>query len=381
MDKFLEILRGNLRLQLTVGVIIFAILALISSQFLDDSSSPTTEDENQFGDSVVYLAPADSAIQNLYMIDPSTKEIEQLTDFEQGVDVVYSISPDASKIAFAMGQTADDNAYDIWLLDIETQDIVQLTNCIQANASCLEPAWHPNGSFVGYTRKELAEDINNINRERAWVVDIATQESSLLFEDDIIGHSPVWGGDGERVALVSNNPVGILIYEYESQNVAYIATPQNVIGTFTPDGSAFVYPQLEQGAAGGIYYAQLELINFETQINIPVSGGRTNPVDDIFARFNPDGTQLAVVRRYLDDRYTNGGQLVLIDMETGQTTDLLYDPQYSHGSLGWNSAGTYLVYQRFDYETTGVDVWLIDVASGETQFMVENGMLPQFIAR
>ncbi len=381
MEKLLETLRGNLRLQLGLGVLIFAILALISSQLLDDSRPATEEDNDQITDKIVYLAPADSAIQNLYMIDPNTQRVEQLTDFEQGVDVVYSISPDANKIAFAMGQTANDNAFDIWLLDIETEDVIQLTNCVQANASCLEPSWHPDGSFVGYTRRELAEDIDNVNRERAWVVDIATQESSLLFENDIIGHTPVWSSDGKRVALVSNNPVGILIYEYDSQNVAYIATPQNVIGAFTPDGTAFVYPQLEQGAAGGIFYAQLELVNFETQINIPVSGGRANPVDDIFARFNPAGTQLAVVRRYLDDRYTNGGQLVLIDMETGKTTDLLYNPLYSHGSLGWNSTGTHLVYQRFDYETTGVDIWLIDVATGEPQLLVQNGMLPQFIAR
>ena len=381
MEQFIDKLKNNLRVQLGFGVIIFALLALFSSQFLAETKTKSDESETESLGKVVFLAPADSSIQNLYTIDLKTRNIEQLTDFPQGVDVVYAISPDAQKIAFAMGQTADDNALDVWLLDINSGDVVQLTNCIEANASCLEPTWHPSGGFVGYTRKELDADIDNINRERAWLVDIETRQSSLLFGDDqIIGHSPLWNSTGELVALVSNNPIGILIYAYTTQDVTYIATPQNVIGTFTPDGTAFVYPQLQQGAAGGVFYAQLELVNFETQVEIPVSGGRANPVDDIFARFNPQGTQLAVVRRYLDNRYTNGGQIVLIDMETGQVDDLLYNPQYSHGSIGWNASGTQLFFQRFDYETTAVDIWSIDLATREPEFLVQNGMLPQFLA-
>ena len=379
MEKFAELLKHNLRAQLGLGVLIFALLAFISSQFLIEPNRQAGETDAESFDTVVYLSPADSAIQNLYSLNFGTQNIQQLTDFAQGVDVVYAISPDANKIAFAMGQTTGADAFDIWLLDIVSDEVIQLTNCVEANASCLEPTWHPNGAFVGYTRRELGEAINNLNRDRAWLVDIETRVSSLLFDDEVIGHSPLWGGAGERVALVSNNPVGIIIYDYATQDVVYIATPQNVIGTFTPDGTAFVYPQLEQGAAGGIFYAQLELINFETQVEIPVSGGRTNPVDDIFARFNPAGTHLGVVRRYLDNRYTNGGQLVVIDMETGQDQDLLYDSQYSHGSIGWNATGTKLVFQRFDYETTAVDIWTIDVATGETQLVVTNGMLPQFL--
>jgi Tol biopolymer transport system component len=345
-----------------------------------DEDTPTLGSEG----TVVYIGPANAAVRNLIVLDLATGERRQLTDFATGIDDRngrYAVREDQQKIAFAAQSSPDSPRLDIWMVDVETGELSQLTNCAEANATCFDPTWHPNGEFVGYTREELSTDIENINRGRAWLVNINSREASLLFADEqIVGHSPRWSGEGERVAIVTTRPTGILIYDYNTEEVIQISTQENIIGAFSPSGEVFVYPQLQQGAAGSLLYSQLELINFESQIEIPVSGGRQAPVEDISATFSPDGSRLAVVRRSLDNRHTPGGQLFVIDLETGQAEELVFDPDYSHGGPVWESTGQRLVYQRFDYDTAQVDIFIYDFASDTYKLVAENGILPSFLS-
>jgi dipeptidyl aminopeptidase/acylaminoacyl peptidase len=365
---------GAVTILLIIGAVIGLLLPGDQAEAPDDEG-PTTRGQ------IAYLAPASSFAANLYVKNIATNRSRQLTDFSYGIEEQFRISEDGESIAFA-ARAAEENerALDVFMVDIDSGELTQLTNCAEANASCYAPSWHPNGDSVGYTREELDPELDPANRKRAWLVDIDTLESQLLFDDEqIVGHSPVWGGDGERVALVSTEPVGILIYEYATENVAFFPTVQDVIGVFSPTGEVFLYPELVRGAAGATYFNQLELVNFETDIQFPLSGGQQAPVEDMQAAFAPSGDAIATVRRYLDDRYTNGGQVYYIDLETGDVDPMVVDGAYSHGSVSWDSTGNLVAMQRFSYDTTGVDVVVYDQRDGKLYLAAEDAFLPKFI--
>lgn len=372
------------RLTLIIFAIIVALLVLgiIIGLFVlgDDEPEPDNSPATSIG-RVVYLAPASAPNTNIYIRDVDRGITQQLTDFGSGIEEWFTINDLGTRVAFAAPVNPETpNRLDIFMVDIKTAELTQLTNCAEANASCYRPAWHPNGQLVGYTREELDSDIEIANRRRAWLVDIDKLESSLLFSDEqIVGHTPRWGGGGERVALVSAEPVGILVYDYNREEVAFLNTVQDVMGVFSPDGSVFVYPELVSGAAGATYYSQLQLVNFETDAQIPISGGPQSPVEDRQAAFNPQGTHLAVARRYFDERFTTGGQIYVIDLATGEVEPLVVDASYSHGSVSWNYDGSAIAYQRFDYETTEVNVYVYDFDTMTSTLVVTDAFLPRFL--
>ncbi|MEP6986931.1 MAG: hypothetical protein ABI970_15100 [Chloroflexota bacterium] len=99
-----------------------------------------------------YLAPANGAIMNIWVADPTTpSSAHQLTDSLSDI-YDYSVSPDGGKIAFTEKNT---NActMDINLLDMDTGEIKPLTNC--ADAECKTPVWRPDGQQIAYERIEL----------------------------------------------------------------------------------------------------------------------------------------------------------------------------------------------------------------------------------
>ena len=241
--------------------------------------------------------------------------------------------------------------------------------------------------MVAYTRQELAAGLNPATAKRAWVVDVNTGESRLLIDDEtLVGFAPKWSPDGKWVAIVlaTANPPGILLYEFATGQSAFVSTPQGVPGIFSPDGAWFAYSKLAYGAAATTYYSHLAMINLNTlsiQAEVSISGETENPVDDLQAAFAPDGTQLAVVRRYLDSRYTQGGQLYLLDMTTFAATPLVVEAAYSHGSINWSKDGHLVLFQRYNLETRQdpTEIWMVNSTTGELQQVVADGFLPRFL--
>ncbi|MBI5930044.1 MAG: PD40 domain-containing protein [Chloroflexi bacterium] len=333
---------------------------------------------------MAYLGPFTKPIRNLQWMDLQTGRTEQLTDEAGGV-TDFAISPDGKWVAYTVDRTA--TASDIWALNFESREHIQLTNCAEGQATCYDPAWGPNNQVVAYTRQELAAGLNPATAKRAWVVDVNTGESRLLIDDEtLVGFAPKWSPDGKWVAIVlaTANPPGILLYEFETAQSVFVATPQGVPGVFSPDSGWYAYSKLAYGAADTTYYSHLAMINLNnlaSHSEISISGETENPVDDLQAAFHPDGTKLAVVRRYLDNRYTQGGQLYLVDMTTFEATPLVVDAAYSHGAINWSKDGHLLLFQRYNLETREdpTEIWMVNITTGELEQVVADGFLPRFL--
>jgi Tol biopolymer transport system component len=320
---------------------------------------------------VIYLAPANASARNLYRADLGGG-IEQLTDVEDGIED-FAASPDGKQIAFS--QNNPDGTTDIWLLDLDSRVLRPLTRCVRA--VCTAPSWKPDGTQILYQRQEFSAGQANLSW--AWMVDVNTVQTRLLFDDpQIHGADPVWSPDGRRVAVFDGQAQAIRVYDVVTGADTIIDSAQGVSGVFSPDGSKLVFPVLVRGAIGQEFYTHLDMVDFDTQSNTLVTGEPDAPVEDAFAAWSPDGTKLALARRYLDARYTPGRQIYLLDLVSGSVEPLVVDAAYNHAGMRWDSAGRRIVFQRFPMAVPDAvpEVWVYDLDTSELIQVAEDAFLP-----
>jgi Tol biopolymer transport system component len=326
----------------------------------------------------VYLAPSDGFLQNLYMTDLQTGQAYQLTDSEYGIQD-FAVSPDGSKIAYS--QTEQDQSVNLWILDLSTQSRRPITNCVDAH--CTMPSWKPDGTQIAYVREEFNTGTGlGVSNGRAWIVDLGTLQTQLLFTDtQILGTGPTWSPTGQAIAVYDMSLPGIRIHDFSTGDDMTIETMQGMVGWWSPDGQNLIYPVMVQGLKGSEYYSQLEMASLDTGSITRISGPEDAPVEDTEGAWSPDGQHVAIARSYLDNRYTLGKQIYLFDLATGDVQPLVVDTAYYHAGLHWDAAGQRLVFQRYPLQQPGArpSIWVYDLATGQLQQVAENAMMPQWI--
>lgn len=335
--------------------------------------------------SIVYIGFGDEGTENLFKLDLETHRTTQLTDAPNGIND-YDMSSDGQWVAYSSAVRGQ--LFELWALNLENDQLIQLTNCTQAQGSCFDPAWSPDGRQIAYTRRDIDTETGFAISEHVWLVDFAMLESRLLFDDVTVeSRAPEWSPVGERIAVYISNSQGVYVQDFRSGQGLLIPTQQGIVGTFSPDGNGLVYPVLVQGVLGPTYYTHLELARFE-QLGLEapegllISGTRETPVEDIVAAFHPDGQHIAISRRYLDSNYTEGTQVYLLDLATMQAEPLVVDPNYSHGYMQWSPDGSLLLMQRYNFESTRnhTEIWMYDLGTGDLKRLVDNGFSPQFLS-
>lgn len=336
---------------------------------------------------VAYLYPSDDAPQNIWVVDPSVPGSAAQVTFSPTGIYDFSVSPDASSIAFAERGTQGNN--DLKLLDIETGGIIQLTNC--QDASCTTPVWRPDGSLIAYERVEFNSDLD-VGRSptRIWLVDPTVTPATtrpLFNETQILGYNAQWSADGSRIALFDSGSASILIYDFATGEILAIPSRSGTSGALSPDGQWLVFNEIAPAGEGQSFRQYLRSVRLDTR-DVGFISTPDDPVEDQDARWRPDGETLAVTRRYTDERYTRGHQLVLIDAnDPTRVQTLTGEPHYADGTFSWDATGTQLVIQRLrviddDGQPDNMarpTVWTLDVATGDLMQVAENAYLPRWI--
>ncbi len=362
------------RTRFVLGVIAgVLILVLIAAAVWRLTRRSPDKPEHAPTSQIVYLAPAGAYARNLVLADLSGS-VRQLTDTAHGIED-FAVSPDGQQIAYSLNNA--DGTTDIWLFDLASGGARALTNCVRA--VCTAPAWNPDGAQLLYQRREF----NTPDRDSwVWVVDVTTVQTHLLFDDpQIRGADPVWSPDGRRVAVFDPGVQAVRVHDFDTGTDTIIDSTTGISGAFSPDGSKLVFPVLVSGAIGQEFYTHLEMVDFVGQAGGLVTGDRDAPIDDAFAAWSPDGTKLALARRYLDSRYTAGRQIYLLDLTSGDVTPLVVDPAYNHAGLRWDSAGRRLVFQRFALAEADAlpEVWVYDLDTGALTHVADDAFLPAWV--
>jgi len=327
---------------------------------------------------VAFLAPASSVHQQLVLVDPATGAREALTTGDVGV-LDYAVSPNGRAIAYA--QETATGAANLWGIDLLTRARWPITDCVAA--VCRAPAWSPDGGQIAYQRTELDPARGTgTGPARAWIVDLATLQPRLLFEDEqALGASPVWSPDGARVAAFDAAIPGIRVRDLSGGPDMLIESLDGAAGSFSPDGVRLLVPVLVRGALGEAFYTQLELVDLAQGQRTRLSGDVDAPVEDTGALWLPGGEALIVLRRYLDDRFTPGRQIYRLDPASGEAAPLVVDPAYTHSAIGLDAAGTRLVYQRFPVAQPDAqpEIWALDLATGVAVQIAADAFLPAWV--
>jgi Tol biopolymer transport system component len=331
---------------------------------------------------VAYLYPADGVPQNVWMVDPADPENPQQITFSPTGLYDFSVSPDGTKIAFSENNPLY-GTNDIKLIDIASGALEQLTNCQQA--ACTTPSWRPDGRMIAYERIEFDDQFGN-SPPRIWLIDLTTTPATtrpLFQEPQILGYDAQWSGDGNRIALVDRGSASILVYDFTTGKIISIESNAGATGALSPDGKTLLYAALVFQEGGGAHnslrIASLDTGEFATLVD------PSEPVNDQRAQWSPDGQYVAIARE--DERVVSGTQIVLVDMESNETTLLTDDPRYANLFFWWDATGTELLVQRFPELDENLqpdpsarpEIWTLDVTSGALEKVATNGFLPRWV--
>lgn len=383
-------------LDVAVGLISVVLIAgVLALTYISDPQNKSA--------TVAYLYPAYGGIQNVWMTSlDDTETMQQITFSDDGV-YDFDVSPDGRYLAYAERRRPDTDIanylMEIMLLDLRTGETTQLTNCIAEDADCRSPKFRSGNDIISYERMALNSDIAQVGpgSVRIWLLDIRQQpyETTPLAPDpQFVGYGVQWADNGQALAFYSPDIAspGIMVYNFApadgEKTLKYIPSNQGVTGTLSPNGKRLVFPEITSlpntsGAAEVTqsYHSYLRIADLNTLEFVPL----TDPegfADDSNARWHPDGQRLAVERRYLDERYTRGYQIFMLDVATGETEPLVFDDDYSHGFFEWNNAGDKLALQRFNL-TEGAEakpgIWVKDLESGALVEVAANAFHPRWV--
>jgi dipeptidyl aminopeptidase/acylaminoacyl peptidase len=138
---------------------------------------------------------------------------------------------------------------------------------------------------------------------------------------------------------------------------------------------------LVRGLIGQQFYTHLEMADLDTLSRRSISGDGETPVEDSGGAWSPDGTRLAIARRYLDGRFTNGKQIYLLEPDMGEAEPLVLDREYNHSVMRWDASGRQIVFQRFSLSAPGArpEIWTVDVETGALAQVADNAFLPAWV--
>jgi Tol biopolymer transport system component len=321
---------------------------------------------------IVYIGQVSALDSNLFLHNPGTGEASQLTETDYGVEDV-AIAPDGLAIAYSRYNA--DGTTDIWLYDLRSGEDFRLTDCV--NASCGQPSWRADGQSIAFTRSEFDDS------QRVWRVNPTTTETQLLFDDPYItGHSPQYAPQGNRITMFATHPVGILIYDFTTRFRENIQSRQGSSGNFSPDGQHLSYPILVRGAIGATFFSQLETVELQSDSHTAVTGTPDDPIEDVAGFWRPGhADEMAVMRRFLDDRFTEGYQVYLLNVTSPEARPLIVDADFTHSRLKWSSDGQQLLVQRFALADLdgSPEIWLYDMQTGDLQLIAEDAIGADFL--
>jgi Tol biopolymer transport system component len=337
---------------------------------------------------IAYLSPADSIPQNIWIADPLAPGSAQQVTFSPTGIYDFSVSPDGTQIAFSEIDRAND-VTEIKILNLETGELQQITNCAAEDSTCDTPTWRPDGNMLAYQRMIFNSDLQGVgvSPTRVWLLDLSSQPytSRPLFSDSqVLSYSPQWSGDGSRIAVFDSNNRGIAIFDFNTNTTTLISSQYGSVGSLSPDGQRLVFPEMLIEADFARSY--LKIADMSTN-EFHALTQPEEPIEDRYAVWHPDGRRLAIGRRYLDDRFTRGSQVYLLDTADGSVTPLVVDARYANGFFSWDPTGEQLVIQRFpeldengDQNLSGrPEVWIYNLTTGALTMIAQNANRPQWV--
>lgn len=141
----------------------------------------------------------------LYIIDADGDDERLLKDGRNEAAVGLDVSPDGRSIVYSATRHATDRCCtrDVFLLDIESGDVGQLTD-VPERESADQPTWAPDGDSIAYVSTVDARTSGrDLYASQLYVMELATRRSEIVSDSrGMLTSHPEWDPAGERLAYV-----------------------------------------------------------------------------------------------------------------------------------------------------------------------------------
>jgi Tol biopolymer transport system component len=201
------------------------------------------------GQSILYYSIDALDISDIYKIDVLTGSVAYILPDPVFFDYAPDWSPDGSKFVFASNRPdKDDPILDLYLADVNGENLVRLTDNRHNGWVDTLPAWSPDGETIAFWRynyipgETFAGGPNGI-----WLMDLTTREETLLYEAPFPSgeNPPVWSPNGIYLAFLEDldNQHTLYVVEVatgEFLDIDLVAGDKRAL-SWSPDSRALVF--------------------------------------------------------------------------------------------------------------------------------------------
>jgi dipeptidyl aminopeptidase/acylaminoacyl peptidase len=259
----------------------------------------------------------------LWLLPVDGGEARRLTAIKDGIDD-YSWSPDGKHVVLALhDSTADEEGaprpividrfqfkqdvegyldthrVHLWLLDVETKSLVQLTH---GDHDDMMPEWAPDGSAILFSSKQQKEPDRTDDWDLYVIAPSPGATARPLTQNDLDDSDPqwesraVWSPDSKEIAFLEGGPDSLIYFSLQRLALVSAAGGPVRVVSRTLDRS-FVHPAWS--GDGSSIYAQLEDDGSMILARVPRDGGSIERVLDgrrSIAAVTTGGAHVAIVQ-------------------------------------------------------------------------------------
>ncbi|MBP1694277.1 MAG: hypothetical protein H6Q37_2160 [Chloroflexi bacterium] len=347
---------------------------------------------------LLYLYPSDSPA-NIYIYNPRTEKSQPVTDAAAGV-LEYDVTPDGGAIYYSAQNSLGGS--DIYRLELSgdsaSAQAVQVLACQQAQ--CRAPSIAPGEDLLAYELTSSPAS-NQAGYPRVWLLPLVkgqsadgkvtvkpAKESRLAGDPAHQTSQPDWSPNGNLSYYDSTQKAFIVLDPHSGKNTA-LPNQTGEPGSWSPDSTVYVAAEIFFNAGGsGEPANELQPVASSHLLRFNVTDGtiqdltQTENLEDTTPVFSPDGSQLALARKYLDaQRWTPGRQLWVMRANGASAQQLTDEPDYNHFDFAWSPTGSQIAFVRFN-QTAPTDlpmVLIYDLPRGFASEVVTGGYAPHWI--
>ena len=229
-----------------------------TAKYTDDYSPAISPDGK-------WLAFASNRLQNaeLYLMDLTTRTLQQLTHTDELDEYMPAFSPDGQSIAFVSERTrggmmlpsvqasgSDPRTATIYLMDVDGRNQRPLIDIAGAQRA---PVFSPDGQKIAFESKapmqgtdsEPGSTENNDTLE-IYVIDIDGTNKKQLTHNDVDDGHPTWAPNGKQIAFTGMVDDIYHIFNVNAdggtvQQLTYGTIGSHYHSIFSPDGKRIIY--------------------------------------------------------------------------------------------------------------------------------------------
>ena len=324
---------------------------------------------------IVFLNWDTANHDQLFVVSQEGDDQRQLTEEAYGI-VDFAPSPDGTRVVYAALRA--DGGADLWQVPASGGTPLQLLDCAGAipGASCTTPVWQPGTNRLVYERRNFLQEGAPPGPPRLYWLDVASGDTAPVFQDtQWLSLGASFAPNGRWLSYISPQETGVRIFNLDSGENLFFATPTGQQAWWSPRGDSVIITDMQLRDGG--FAMHLFAVDLATGAYSDLSGDLD--VEDGPPTWSPvDGT-LAFGRKA--SRTAMGKQIWLLSADGSEMWQLTQNADVHHGALSWRSDGQALLFQRYEITAPGAvpQVWILDVSSGASRMVVEQGLLPSWL--